>query len=418
MRTLNLQIQQLEDRTNPGTITASFSHGSLLLTGSDSDDSITLSQPSPGVIQVVGDASTPIQNGVKGTTFPAGTPVTFGSNPINTIKSLTAKMGLGTDHITVDLSAKPINLAGSVNIDMGLGGTLANNQSFTVLGNGSASNPNFFAIEGSFSIRGGSGVDSYSLSEIATGRDFRVTDAGGLTPNLYVGSAPVLAPGDPLVPVGGNISISTGAGAEDLIGLVGLNVIGRTTISTGTGDPTTQTNATVEFGFGSGQMSSFSGGVRIRSAPNNKQADSISFDADSIVTIGGSGLSINTNGGKDVISINDVYNTGRTTISTGADDDQVSIDGPTQLARFIGPVSVNTGSGQDLVSIGGSGPVKFLSSVSVNMGNGNDMLNLAAGGAVSFEGISAILDGGSGTNQKTAPLGNVFGTAPVFRKFQ
>src|SRR5215471_2147283 len=122
------QFQQLEDRTNLGTITATFFHGSLLLTGGDSDDSIIVSQPTAGVIQVVGDASTPIQNGLKGTVFPAGTPVTFGSNPINTVKSLTARMGLGTDHITVDLSAKPINLAGSVNIDMGLGGTIANNQ--------------------------------------------------------------------------------------------------------------------------------------------------------------------------------------------------------------------------------------------------------------------------------------------------
>jgi len=416
-RAFKLQCEQLEERANPGTLTATFKAGNLVLIGSIDDDAITLTQPSPGIIQVVGDNLTPIRQGKNGLLIAAGTPVSFGTVSVP-VKNLTAKMGPGADRIDIDLSTTRINIDNKMTLDMGEGGTTVKTQQIFVTDNGDATAPNFLTVGGNFTVRGGSGVDNYSLSEISTGGNFLVTDKGGDTPSLFLGSNPLLDLTDPLIGVGGNLTITTGAGEESFLGLIGLDVYGNTTIRTGTGNPTTQKNASVLFGFGLTQTTYFRGGLNVQSSPKNLGADWISFQADSNVSIGGKGLSISTYGGIDTIILNDLYIEGKTSISTGAGVDQVSFDGLNKLLTFTGSVVVKTGDGKDTLNIGDSGQVKFLAKVYANLGKGDDTLTLAATGPVTFTaGFSAIFDGGSEVNTKIVTLANITGPVPEFLNF-
>jgi Ca2+-binding RTX toxin-like protein len=415
-RTFRPWFECLEERANPGVVTVSFAAGTLTLTGSTGADSIAISQPSFGVIQVVGDGTTPIRIGATGPIVAAGTPVTFGSAAAP-VKSLNANLALGNDTFTID-ETNAINLSGSATIDLG-GGTA---QLLNVTNTGASATPKFFAVGGSLTAKGGSGVDTITLDDVTAGGNVTITGGGGAD-SLTLERAVIVTPGDPLAFVGGNVVISGGVGAETIT-IGELDVRGLTTLNTGTGNVVTGVNAEVDVGFAGDQMF-LRGGLQILDGAGNTGTDSITFTAGALTEISGpptGGLLIQTGTGADTITINDLINTAGTRITTGAGADTILIDSTVQTATFGGPFQMNTGDGDDTLEIGNAGPVDFLNSVSVQMGAGNDSLTLATTGPVGFSaGFLAVFDGGGGLtggfNQKTVNAANITGPLPQLLNF-
>lgn len=123
----------------------------------------------------------------------------------------------------------------------------------------------------------------------------------------------------------------------------------------------------------------------------------------------GKNLSVTTQGGSDLVTLNQVAVTGTTTIKTGSGSDLLAILGP---STFTGVTTIDLGAGDDELAVANdpattSGPVTFTGKVNAKLGAGNDtlLLGLAPGSggnantAVTFSTSPANkIDGGTGLN--------------------
>ena len=124
------------------------------------------------------------------------------------------------------------------------------------------------------------------------------------------------------------------------------------------------------------------------------------------MAIGGD-LSITTRNGNDGIQLLGVRVGGRTNINTGGGEDQVSIRDGTE---FVGLTTIDLGSGDDVIGVadtlGDSAAVLFGGRAAIRTGTGNDTARIgfaiAAGGdlntLVGFNSPKNILDLGTGNN--------------------
>lgn len=280
-RPVRLALVPLEARDTPaGTVTATFAHGALTLTGDAADNAVTINQLPDGRLTLSGALDTNIglngANPVSSVTLPA--PLTGG---------LTAGWGAGNDELTlsgVELPASlsvnggpganalvltgrvvvkgsltvtngvgfdttfligPVTVGGALTIANGPGGALVDDDSSTEL-----------QVTGALTVTGGVGADSVALGDaaritagsirVAGGAGANVTDIGPVGPLAVAGSVRVTGgpdadsvrlEGGP-VAVGGSLNIDLGAGANDTLvqpGAAGLFVGGTVSVVGGAG---------------------------------------------------------------------------------------------------------------------------------------------------------------------------------------
>jgi hypothetical protein len=151
-------------------------------------------------------------------------------------------------------------------------------------------------------------------------------------------------------------------------------------------------------------------------------------DGSAAVVIGGS-LRIKGGAGADTISLDGVTVTGVVPLSgavsilTFAGNDILSIDGGSSFAKTF---TADLGTGNDTVSVaqkvGASAPVTFTGTAKILAGIGDDTLILglkqgAPGGDANsravFNGLSNVLDGGTGVDQYDATTAEFTGVVPV-----
>jgi autotransporter-associated beta strand protein len=102
----------------------------------------------------------------------------------------------------------------------------------------------------------------------------------------------------------------------------------------------------------------------------------------------GKNLSVTTQGGNDLVVLNQVTVKGTTTITTGAGADVLAIRGP---STFTGATTINLGAGDDNLAVANdtgstTGPVIFTGTVNAQLGAGNDTLQL---------GLDSVSHGGN-----------------------
>lgn len=267
--TLSAEIQSLEPRTLPaGTVTASFSGGSITLTGDKQDNAIAILMTPTGVFVQSTDGSTTIKLGAQSTTD--GSPVKLAAGP-KVLQDLIIKMKDGNDAVFIFAIGFPLGTVGvaatgeaplestigrNLKINTGRGqdvvvvsavnGRLIVGNDLTVDLNsgddvlflyGAISLPpsdlpagpptpqvNPLHVAGNAKINGGAGNDVLQVGGVSTGKDLQIETFNGNDTVIVANSS-----------IGGNVVISTG-GDDDFVVASEVAVFGRSSITTGNGN--------------------------------------------------------------------------------------------------------------------------------------------------------------------------------------
>jgi hypothetical protein len=333
----------------------------------------------------------------------SGGPVTINGSSVNVTRDITAK-GEQADFVVADSTVKARNitltgtesaafrppappfgptslsLSGSLTINAPVAAFVFADGSAAVAGNVkvtgtrearfnlSPGNAPTVSITGALTIQGGSGILGLAVEDgtLTVGTDL-TAKGQSLNDILLTPSAFSL--------IGRNVSITLGA-TDDRVEINGnVHVKGNLTVNAGSGDNI------VLIGSGGGSL----GPVIEKN------------------------LSISTQGGLDLVTLNEAAVGGTTSIKTGAGADILAIRGP---SRFSGATTIDLGAGDDALAIASdpatnAGQVSFDGTVNAKLGAGNDTLLLglanSSGGnantSVDFSTSPANkIDGGSGLN--------------------
>jgi hypothetical protein len=398
-------LEQLETRAVPaGNVTAAVIGGDLVLHGDDAGADITLSQPAPGQITVVGN-----DTNVNG----ASDPVT-----LSVSRGLRATFGAGNDSLTFDLS-DPISFAGPVSVNGGAGSNTVSTDSF---------GPEALSVRGDLTIVNLAGGPQLTfLGNLNVKGDVRVLNQGG-------DAITQIEPFDGTNTIGGDLVVANGPGNSQETDLRAVNVKHDVRL-------VNQANVAVV------SVNSFA-------APNTIGGDFSVFDGPASLAatdIGGTqvghDLRVRQDGAEQntLILRNDQVKHD-THLRTGDGDATVLVNGST----FGGDFHLKTGAGADTVNLGTGGaatlvrlvavevvviengvpvvqtrvkavpeevlltggPVTFNDEAKVDLGAGDDTLNLALDAVVTFK-KQASLDGRGGTNVANVHAANVVGTPGV-----
>ncbi|MGL4550160.1 MAG: hypothetical protein ACRC33_03145 [Gemmataceae bacterium] len=289
-------------------------------------------------------------------------------------------------------------------------------------------------VTGVVSVANGAGDDDLDIGDATL--DTRIS--GAVTVLNGAGSNHTDLVGTDRLHVGGPIVVTGGAGS-DLVHLginSGLVSFGTVTVSAGAGS-----NGTIVGGaelwmtgkltyVGGGGADNFSvqtaadgmvgGAVKLLLGAGSNTLD-VRAGNDATLVLG-SLTAVNAGGaaGPDVVGLRDVKVLGVTAITTGAGNDQVTLEDVT----FGGVFVLRTGAGNDVVNVEQDaallGQTRFLKPVAILTGAGDDTVRLAgvlpaAGQKVLF-GSKVTLDGGkAGTDvlQDALFVNGTFGPSPV-----
>lgn len=470
-RTL-LKLQPLEDRTTPsGLIKASFSPstGALVLTG---DDDANVVQIKAGAnVTLTPDIDTTISG------HPTGGTAVFNG----TLRSIKIDMKGGDDVVSIDGTA-PFQLAGAVKINLGDGSNsldLSTAGAFSIgalsvtagdgadtvnIVSGSAGTINgavrfAFANGGSdttldgltlasLNVTAGDAVgvpNDVTLNDVKIARTVNLSLAnsnpalvevtestiGGLTETGYVISALLQN-----TTVNGNVTLKGGFESDlevqdhcVLNKMVIVNGPNASIRGTGTGSIFTKNialtgSAFTQVSFQTTTVTEIFGSILVKGGWYNDIFDGNNFlkvdsnvtlklgGGDNNVTIGdGLGLalifgmlSIDTGAGNDAVTIEELTISGAAKIKTGAGADTLSIDG----SQFLSTFATDVGTGDDTIAIAqdtnAANAVKFTGVAKILTGGGNDFLALGlstlSGGtpftSVVFTDATSLVDGGLG----------------------
>jgi hypothetical protein len=453
-------FDMLEDRLTPsGAVSAAVVGGRLIVTGDAQANGITLSQPAAHEITITPDATTSV-NGMT-----AGQAVTLG----NITGSVSVNLGQGNDSLALDLTHRNFTVNGNLTLRFGNGNSTVNTLTAgtthslmvtgdltNTFGNGTDSITfNQFQVGGNLTVRHADGnffinlgVDPMNkgllfnniggdlnvLNETASGApasgfDINALEETNVAGNVVVDMGLGAANGfggwtsfgtlsDNLVHVGGNLSISNLTGSlsnGDFFGagdeVVNTTVVGAVAINLGSG------TGSAVFGEDFGAPPSSAGSLTIIGHGVGDQVQV--FDA--AIT---NGVSVTlTGGGTNTVELDNLLVHKTTNITTGAGADSVAIDniaGPG--STFVGKVFIDTGSGNDTLSINSgteSGTIpttSFDNLVNAELGPDNDILKLATKGKVEFFQTANFI-GGTGTNHATVNHANLPDNQPTLFQF-
>jgi|GEM_PF-1777671 len=354
-------VEMLEDRwLLSGIVSSTFVNGSLALKGDAAANDISL-QFEAGRVRITGNAGTKIQ----------------GRTLVPVTGNISMNLGSGSDIVTLSEDLNIGYAVGSIRIVDGAGfnkvemnGIRARGAVWITTGSGQDQIRLNDIKAGSISINTGDGNDKVSFGGLQSENDLHLMSVrGNFMIDTGAGQDKVDSYGNPLI--GGLTQIRTGAGG-DIVDLTGggsdeLTPFNRLVIDTGSEDDT----VTLE-------------GVQPRAT------------------------TINTGTGNDIINFggaNDgpVAIRGALTVNAGAGNDSINVGGlrtppiygqvPGDIGEFLGPVTFNMGDGSDFVIMDSS---SFAGSVTLNMGQGRDTVIMGKyTGGLSIDGPLLLNMGGN-----------------------
>ncbi len=335
-----------------GSVTATFSKGSLLLLGDSAANDVSIQIGTvPGRVSIIGNNGTRIKGPSTGTV--AG--------------NLTIDLGAGNDTVVVTGDQDPLRTDEPHS-------KLKLAQLRIVTGDGADEvSVEDVRVRGTFVIDTGKGDDSPGFTNSWAG-SVSITTGDGNDRVGFGGFGERDVP-DPLL-INGAFTVDTGGGRDIVESFGKAAVSGLTRINTGADDDTVELTA-----YGNDEYSPFHD------------------------------LKIDTGSGDDRATLTGIA-TQSTSIQTGAGNDAVYLGGLSGAVRIHGPLSVNTGDGNDGIYVGGLTPnvvyPKFVSEfdgkVTFSTGNGSDFLSLDR--PSSFYGpVTAAM----GAGKDTVELGRHFG---------
>ncbi len=402
---LRLGVENLEDRRLlAGNITATFLGGSLVLRGDAADNAITVSQPAPNKVTLIGKTNSGSATTINGS---AG-PVVF----TGILQSIDADLKAGNDQFLVGNNSAEINalnneiLFGTVGVFSGLASART-------------------VVQHSLIFRGGDGSDSAAIMADVGGNIYADmganNDGVGVQGSLAKGSV-ILIGGSGDQPsllvrnstIGNQIIVQGATGANRVV-IDAVNALGVTIATQNGNDQVSVLSSNIKFGVVMNTLGGIDnivvgGSVIGGSLIVNSGADvdsvtientSIRFDALIYAGLGNDSVTIvskrsasttalatqTTIGGVLVVDLG-LGNDTATIGSRGPGDSAVKVTGYTTLlgsdgndqltirnSQFGSGVTVSMGSGKDLVSIS---DVRIVRNLSVFMGLGDDDLLIDA----------------------------------------
>jgi hypothetical protein len=307
-----------------GSVTATFSKGSLLLLGDSAANDVSIQIGTvPGRVSIIGNNGTRIKGPSTG----------------RVTGSLTMDLGAGADTVTVTGEQDPLNPY-SPHSKLNLA------QMRIATGDGADRVVvDDVRVKGSLVIDTSKGNDSVGFGNLWAGSVSITTGDGN--DNVGFGGLEGADVPDPLL-INGALTIDTGAGRDDVSSYGKSAILGLTRISTGADDDSVFISS-----HGNYEYSPFHD------------------------------LKIDTGTGNDKVTLTGIE-TQSTRIQTGAGNDAVYLGGLNGAVRIHGPLSVDTGDGNDGILVGGLTTnvvyPKFVSEfdgkVTFSTGNGSDLLRL------------------------------------------
>ncbi|MBL8793316.1 MAG: hypothetical protein JNM56_05380 [Planctomycetia bacterium] len=341
-RTFRPNVERLEDRTVPaGTLNLTLVNGTLTITAVSSANPALNNQSI--VIQGDGTPGTFTIQGADGESIngPAG------AGSLTGVTNIKLNLGAGHDTVTIDGA----QLAGTLTVNGGSGNT-------------SVILENADSTFGSVRITNGMGNDLFQA-------DAKLNVTGNLTVNNGHGDTKFLLNAD--TDIGGNLSITNTGGIDIFTSKALLDVAGNLTMNNGAGtvrllfDGTTEIggNFSVINGYG-GDTTDFNGSLKVAgnlslnygtsdgwgNALIGGKVETVQLTGSSTkfnapAEIGGN-LTIRGQGGIDRVVLDGVTVNGTTLFDLGAQDDVVILTDST----FVGRTTINTGAGNDRLTIG------------------------------------------------------------------
>ncbi|MBO0697377.1 MAG: hypothetical protein J2P46_03195, partial [Zavarzinella sp.] len=350
----------------------------------------------------------------------AGGPVTISGSAVTVTRDISVK-GKEADFVidNSSVNARNISLTGTESAAFRPPASPTGPGSLSLSGSLTVTAPEatFRFIDGSAVISGNLKVTGTreTTFDIPVGTGPQVSVTGALT---VQGGSGVLG----LVVGGGSLTVGTdltakGRAPEDVELTPGLtSKIGRNlSLTLGPTDERVGINSNVQVAGNLTVNAGAGNNVVVLGAPGGPAGPTV-----------GKNLSVTTQGGSDLVTLNQVAVTGTTTIKTGAGSDLLAILGP---STFTGVTTIDLGAGDDELAVANdpattSGPVTFTGTVNAQLGAGNDTLLVglapASGGnantAVIFSTSPANkIDGGTGLNFFDDKAAQTTGTVAVLQ---
>lgn len=397
-------VETLEDRTLlTGSVTATFSQGSLLLSGDTAANDVSIQIGTvPNQVSIIGNNGTQINGPSTGTVT----------------GSLTIDLGAGDDTVTWTGEQDWPSPHSKLNLA----------QLRIVTGDGAdAVIVEDVRVQGSLVIDTGRGDDSVGIGNLWAG-SVSVTTGDG---NDQVGFGGLEGPDvpDPLL-INGSFTIDTGAG-RDYVGSYGKAAVsGRSWIKTGA-------DSDIVFlgSYGNSEYSRFhalkidsgTGDDKVTLSGIEVQSTNIQSGAgNDQVYLGGDDGPVRIHGRLTVDTGDGIYASDSTpvyfdkplgefdakvTFSTGSGSDFLRLDGS---SSFYGPVTAAMGAGKDTVELGRPyGGLTIDGPLLLNMGGDNDTVSIGIPG-VALPGIEVMWGGSTNLNGPVTVRGGRLPTTVVW----
>ena len=410
---LNLHTGAGSDNVAIDSLTAN----SLVVQTGAGTDTVTMTANTPNTIH--GDVT--LGGGAGAKTFTVGSAnqkfttvdgsfsiVSNGDTNSITIDALKAGNVLGSLSISAPTGNATITLAslsgdtvtnGDVSIDTGD----LNTANTVSIGSGHS-----LSVSGNVSVHTGAGSDSVSLDSL-TANGLNVNTGAGSDSVNVAQSAGVTIHGDTFlqggagsktilvgsasnpVSVDGNLNITTGSGNDSVtLNFLTVGAVkGNLTVSTDLGDDTVKLATTGDVVVPHGSATIDTGDATT--------IDSVTVGTTHSVTISGD-LAIHTGSGDDAVILDSLTvgsTFGSLTINTGVGDDTITIAGSANVSVPNGSVFIDTGDGvSDTVLVGAGHTVTIAQDLSIHTGDGNDTVTVDQ---VTTRNLDIHTNGGSDT---------------------
>lgn len=390
-----LNLEGLETRALlAGDVTVSVLNGNLLIVGDSADNDITIEQGTTANSFIVTGIGT-----VGGDTTINGAPSTTGTFT-GVTHNITVRMNGGDDTVSVlaDTLA-PGNLSislgsGDNTVAIGAGATITNNLSITAAGGDDTVTVTDTTVNGSANIETGGGDDDVTLTGLTVGED---TAAGAASQNVF-GNSPLgrflnnlFQDNNGSSNSKAGLTVDTGAGDDTVIASE-LTVHGSASIQTGFGDDTVSlTDVTVDNQTTGGRNTNVAGLLQnflgnqhgnglalghlkqfLRQLNNNNDDgddDNQGNGGSNSQSSNAGGLIVDTGFGDDTVTISGL-SAAKLSVTTGFGADTVDLSD----LDITGDIAVDTGAGADDVTLDTLAAARL----TVNTGVGDDTVDIVA----------------------------------------
>jgi hypothetical protein len=425
----------LEDRLTPaGNVTASVVAGTLRITGDALANAVLIAQSGFKQFKVIGSFDANLLatsiNGTPNGVFVANNVTNVSANlnagddeltfdaffgPLTVPGNVSINMGAGNNNFSAVGPGNFLSIFGNLTVingagnsgafleDVNIGGAASFNHAAT--GNSNVDIRTSGAVNNSWkslNIANGTGDDFTSIADTNFIGSVTVNNGpsgmGGIEQTLFKAfKSPTL------LNIGGNVAVTSFSGT--LVGILDdYNVGGNVTMNAGSGS---NNSLEIEVLPGLGVGSTIKGNVSMLA---HGKSTSVLVGSSGVPLEIDGGLTVNLSGsqgfcGVSLAGLTSVGNSslaGRIIIIGGSEIDSLDIDNGGAFAvgsTFKGAVSISTGAGNDTVRInGGLASTTFLSTVSVNQGAGDDSLEIANKGFVAFHKTATFNGGATDVN--------------------